>query len=248
MIRVISYNIRTGIGMDVKYRLERIIDTLQSYGGDLIALQEVDVHWGDRTSYDNQVQLLATALHMESFFAPIYTLPPNTTDAPPRQYGLAVLSRFPFKTQQNRLMTRLSTQEPNPTPKPAPGFADVTLAVAGRTLRLLNVQLDYRPDPRVRELQVVDILQATPAPLQYTLLVGDFNAEPNAPELAPLYVRWTDSWTEHGQGAGLTYPADKPAKRIDGILVSAGLKVKQIFVGESLASDHRPVVADIELE
>lgn len=245
MMRVVSYNIRTGIGMDLKYRLDRVIDTLQSCRGDLIALQEVDVYWGERTNYENQVRLLAAALQMESFFAPIYTLPAKTAGAPQRQYGLAVLSKFPFAAQQNRLMTRLSTQELNPTPRPNPGFADVTVTVAGGSLRLLNVQLDYRPQPQVRRLQVADILQAAPAPGQRTILLGDFNAAPDAAELTPLYERWTDAWAARGEGEGFTFPADHPVKRIDGILLSAGLKVERIFVGDSQASDHRPIVADI---
>jgi endonuclease/exonuclease/phosphatase family metal-dependent hydrolase len=248
MIRVISYNIRTGIGMDVNYRLDRIIDTLRGYRGDLIALQEVDVCWGERTHFDDQVRLLASSLQMESFFAPIYSFGPRSPGAPPRQYGLAVLSKFPFKAQQNRLMLRLSTQDPNPVPKPMPGFADVTIEVEGHALRLLNVQLDYRSNPRIRELQVADILQATPAPVRHTLLVGDFNAEPNAAELEPLYQQWTDAWATLGQGAGLTFPADKPVKRIDGILLSAGLSVQQMIVGDAQASDHLPLVANIALD
>ncbi|HSK64878.1 MAG TPA: hypothetical protein VK893_13585 [Pyrinomonadaceae bacterium] len=42
------------------------------------------------------------------------------------------------------------------------------------------------------------------------------------------------------------YPADKPAKRIDHIFYSKGVQAKKARVVETLASDHLPVVADVE--
>ena len=48
---------------------------------------------------------------------------------------------------------------------------------------------------------------------------------------------------------GFTYPADKPAKRIDYIFTrrTDGIKTKRAWVVGTLASDHIPVVADLEI-
>ena len=48
---------------------------------------------------------------------------------------------------------------------------------------------------------------------------------------------------------GLSYPADKPVKRIDYIFTrrSDRLRVKRPKIVTTLASDHLPVVADIQI-
>jgi endonuclease/exonuclease/phosphatase family metal-dependent hydrolase len=49
-------------------------------------------------------------------------------------------------------------------------------------------------------------------------------------------------------GDGLTYPADKPSKRIDYIFLGGGFKARGARVLRTLASDHLPLVADLEIE
>ena len=49
------------------------------------------------------------------------------------------------------------------------------------------------------------------------------------------------------KGDGFSYPADKPMKRIDHIFLSKGVRAKKAWVVATLASDHIPVVADLEI-
>jgi endonuclease/exonuclease/phosphatase family metal-dependent hydrolase len=80
------------------------------------------------------------------------------------------------------------------------------------------------------------------------ILTGDFNAPADAPELAGLWTRLTDTWTAADTTAGgpNTYPAVDPVKRIDFVTVGAGFRVRRATVpSEQAASDHRPVVADL---
>jgi endonuclease/exonuclease/phosphatase family metal-dependent hydrolase len=74
------------------------------------------------------------------------------------------------------------------------------------------------------------------------VLLGDFNAEPAAPELSPLWTKLDDAGD-----AGPTYPADLPAKRIDYVTVSRGTPVTHTEVIDSTASDHRPVLAELSV-
>jgi endonuclease/exonuclease/phosphatase family metal-dependent hydrolase len=46
---------------------------------------------------------------------------------------------------------------------------------------------------------------------------------------------------------GPTYPADVPARRIDYVTVSRDVAVRHATVPKTLASDHRPVLADLTL-
>jgi endonuclease/exonuclease/phosphatase family metal-dependent hydrolase len=246
-LRVLNYNIHTGIGSDGALDLARTAAVIRDSRADVVGLEEVDVHWDARSDFRDQARDLARLLDMRVFFAPIYDLPPLTEGAPRRQYGVALLSRYPIRHTENHWITRLSTQEPNPVPKPAPGFAEAVVVVRGVPVHVYTTHLDYRADPAVREAQVADtlrILGEDPRGARQVLL-GDFNAEPAAPELAPLWTRLSDVWTS--AEPGYTYPADVPTKRIDFVTVSTRVHPRGAQVVDTLASDHRPVVADLAL-
>jgi len=236
-LRVLSYNIHTGIGADGTLDLARTADAIADTRADVVALQEVDVHWSDRSQFRDQARALGGLLRMRVFFAPIYDLDPLTPGAPRRQYGVAILSRLPLVSTENHEITRLSTVEQKPVPKPTPGFAEAVVLVRGVAVHVYATHLDYRPDPVVRTAQVADMLRImADGP---TLLLGDFNAPPEAPELAPLWHELTAAPT------GCTYPADVPVNRIDYAAVSSGIRVRRAAVPSTLASDHRPVFAEV---
>lgn len=236
-LRVLSYNIHTGIGADGVLDLDRTADAISDARADVVALQEVDVHWSDRSQFRDQAGVLGRLLGMRVFFAPIYDLDPLTPDAPRRQYGVAILSRLPLVSTENHEITRLSTVEPQPVPKPGPGFAEAVVLVRGVAVHVYATHLDYRPNPAVRAAQVADMLRIMGD--DPTLLLGDFNAAPEAPELAPLWRELTAAPT------GSTYPADVPVKRIDYVTVSSGIRVRGVSVPSTVASDHRPVFAEV---
>jgi len=240
-IRVMTYNIRSGNG-----NLDSTAAAIRAQSPDIVALQEVDVHWADRSGFADQVTELATKLGMQGRFAPIYVLPGLAPGAVSRQFGVAVLSRYPIVRFRNDTIARLSTQEPNPVPAPAPGLLDAVLDVNGQPVRVLNTHLDYRKDPAVRTLQVQQMLAFIGDLGVPTLVFGDMNASPSAPELQPLLQRLHDAWSG-SDSPGLTYPADAPRERIDYVLVSAQFTVRSIRVPETQASDHRPVVAELIL-
>lgn len=235
-LRVATYNIHAGAGEDNVFDLDRTASAIGSLHADVIGLEEVDVHWGERSQFVDEAGQLARKLGMYVFFAPIYDLPPDH-----RQFGVAVLSRYPILSAENHEITRLSTQTPDPVPAPAPGFAEVTVNVRGAFVHVYATHLDYRPDPSVRQAQVADMLGILAADGGPKVLVGDFNAEPSAPELAALWTPLRDA----APNAGPTYPAAEPVSRIDLITVSPDVAVVGAQAVATVASDHRPVVADL---
>ncbi|MEU6671175.1 endonuclease/exonuclease/phosphatase family protein [Streptomyces sp. NPDC046727] len=242
-LRVATYNIHAGAGEDNVFDLDRTAAAIRELDADVIGLEEVDVHWGARSDYTDEARELAGRLHMRVFFAPIYDLPPATADGDRRRYGVAILSRHPLRDAENHEITRLSTQTPDPVPAPAPGFAEVTVKVRGARVHVYATHLDYRADPSVRRTQVDDMLDVLAEDSGPKVLLGDFNAEPDAPELARLWGRLTDA-APHG---GKTYPATDPVKRIDLVTVSPDVTVTGTRESGTTASDHRPVVADLLL-
>ncbi|MER7808057.1 endonuclease/exonuclease/phosphatase family protein [Streptomyces sp900116325] len=242
-LRVATYNIHAGAGMDNVFDLDRQAAELRALDADVIGLQEVDVHWDTRSQWRDVAGELAERLHMRVSFAPIYSLDPTTPEAPRREFGVAVLSRYRIVSAENHEITRLSTQVPDPVPAPAPGFGEVVVRVKGMPVHVYVTHLDYRGDPSVRIAQVADTRRVMAEDEGRKVLLGDFNAEPDAPELAPLWEELADA-----EPGAPTYPALNPVKRIDFVAVSKdGVQVRDAAVAETLASDHRPVVADLLL-
>lgn len=242
-LRVATYNIHAGAGEDGVLDLDRTARAIGALHADVIGLQEVDVRWGERSAYTDEARELARRLRMRVFFAPIYDLPADPGHTARRRFGVAVLSRLPLVSAENHDITRLSTQTPDPVPEPAPGFAEVAVRVRGVLVHVYTTHLDYRADPSVRRAQVDDTLAVLAADAGPKVLVGDFNAEPGAPELARLWGPLADAAPQGGR----TYPAGAPDRRIDVVAVSPEVAVAGVREAVTTASDHRPVVADLLL-
>jgi endonuclease/exonuclease/phosphatase family metal-dependent hydrolase len=238
-IRVMSYNIAAGYG-----DLNRIADVISEHNPDLVALQEVDVFWSERSNFEDQARLLGEALDMHYFYGEIYTFDPHEDGMPARRYGLAYLSRVPFDHAENYPLVRLSTQSEEPELIYLPGFPAISVTIHGREVHLFNTHLDYRSDPAVREQQVSEMLTVINRYHGPMLLLGDLNARPGSPELDPLFELFSDAWDD-STGPGYTFPGDDPDRRIDYILHTNDFEVRSVFVPETEASDHRPVVADL---
>jgi len=238
-IRVVTFNIHAGHG-----DLARTAETIRALSPDMVALQEVDVHWSERSGFVDQVAALAAELGMEARFAPIYSLPNRENSAVRREFGVAFLSRHHIVTSRNDTLTRLSTQDSNAVPAPAPGLLEAVVDVRGSRLHVFNTHLDYRADPGVRRTQAAEMVAVMARVREPLIVFGDLNATPDAPELAPLFARLRDAWPRDS-GPGYTYPADNPVKRIDYVLISRDFNTVSARVPVSEASDHRPVVVDL---
>lgn len=240
-LRVMTYNIRSGNG-----DLSGTAQAIRAAAPDIVGLQEVDVHWAARSNFVDQAASLGEQLGMDVRFARIYQFPGASPGDPPREFGVALLSKFPIVDWSNHTITRLSTQETNPVPAPLPGFLEAKINVRGDTVRVFDTHLDYRADPLVRQQQVTDMLSYIDGTRSATILFGDLNAPPDASEIQPLLQRLHDAWPASA-GPGLTDPADVPRKRIDYVLISDHFQVRGVSVPVTLASDHRPVVVDLTL-
>lgn len=254
-LRVATYNIHYGAGSDGVFDLDRTAAALEALDADIIGLQEVDVHWSGRSEWRDTISELGGILDMHPVFAPIYSLDPVEPGQPRREFGVALLSKFPVLSSWNHDLTRLSTQDPDPEPRPAPGFLEALIHVDGRPVHAYVTHLDYRSDPSVRKAQVADTLDILDDDPQHAaqILLGDFNAPPEAPELSDLWTAVDDAWrvAEKTSDNSLTYPAIDPVKRIDYVTVSHNLRVDSAVVPSApdvvAASDHRPVVAELLL-
>jgi endonuclease/exonuclease/phosphatase family metal-dependent hydrolase len=233
-IRVMTYNIHVGIGMDKKLDLQRIADVINKEKPDLVGLQEVD-RGVQRTQRIDEIVELSKLTRMEYAFA--FNLPYQGG-----QYGVAILSRFPIRATEHRLYKNLREAERR-------GFIRAELRIDGRVVHFVTTHLDYQHDDgRLFEAQqMLAFLSDVKGPL---IVVGDFNDIPAGDTYKLMRAQFADAWPGVRPGDdGFTYPADKLAKRIDYIFTrqTDGIKIRRAWVVNTLASDHIPVVADVEI-
>lgn len=239
-LTVMSYNIAAGFG-----DIDAIATVIAQANPDVVGLQEVDVHWGDRSGFIDQAEYLGASLNMYTFFAEIYSFDADSSHLPARRYGLAFLSKHEFASTKNHTLSRLSTQTNPPELIQLPGFAEVSIAVDGKTIRFFNTHLDYRGDPSVRETQIREMFDVMGSLEEPVVLMGDLNAQPHANELARIFTAFSDSWTDE-KDPGFTFPGDAPVRRIDYILHSKSIKSSGSKVIQSAKSDHAPVMTILE--
>ena len=232
-LNVMSYNIHVGIGMDKKLDLARIAEVIRRQRVDLVGLQEVD-RGVERTGRADEIKELARLTGMDYAFA-------HNLDYQGGQYGVAVLSRFPILAIDHRRYANRRERERR-------GFIRVEIEVGGRRLNFVTTHLDYQfLDGRVFETeQLLKALEEVSGPV---IVAGDFNEEPpgGAYDMM-LKAGFADCWKQE-TAAGLTYPADKPTKRIDYVFyrnLGAGVRTTA-SVPDTLASDHRPLVVQFRL-
>lgn len=230
VLRVATYNIRHGRGMDDRVALERTATALRMLDADIIALQEVDRRV-NRSGDVDQAEILAGLLGMHHAFGAFM-------DYDGGEYGMAILSRHRIVGVQR---VRLPEGE-------EPRIAlSVSVELPGYdTVSVVNVHFDWVRDDAVRYSQARTLtghLDTLPYPW---LLLGDFNDEPGSRTLRLFDSRTIDAPKPHDSSA--TFPSRSPDREIDHILPSAGngWAVHRVeVVVDSVTSDHRPVVATV---
>ncbi|MCK4838308.1 MAG: endonuclease/exonuclease/phosphatase family protein [Desulfobulbaceae bacterium] len=245
--RVLSYNIHRAIGMDRRFRPERIAEILAHHKADIVLLQEVDVGV-PRSRKLNLARELAEMLDY-----PHYAVGLNV-QLKTGMYGNATLSRFPIINERNIDLTIEHRK--------ARGclFTELEIPVDnGHQLSLpvfnLHLGLSFKERPQqigrlVHTEEFVKLNAETPC-----LVGGDFNDWWS--RLAPIFTEILDFGcaTNHSGGyqdAMFTFPSFSPANGLDKIFHRGNLhllscKCCRLNIAK-IASDHLPVIANFQIE
>ncbi|WP_457034161.1 endonuclease/exonuclease/phosphatase family protein [Kitasatospora sp. P5_F3] len=237
---VLSFNIRHGLGTDGVLDLDRTARVIRSSGADVIGLQEVDRHFGERSDWGDQATALAELLGYHLAFGANIDLEPPAPGRPRIQYGTAVLSRHPIVRWDNTHLFRSPGEEQR-------GLLHAEIDVHGVAVHVYSAHLElFSETDRVRQAeQVVELIGATgPA-----VLLGDFNATPRAAEIATVRASFTDAWTAFGGSEPVTFPAEAPEECIDYVFVGRGVRPlwTAVVLDDPVASDHLPVLARLSV-
>jgi endonuclease/exonuclease/phosphatase family metal-dependent hydrolase len=220
--RIATWNIRAARAAAV----DAIAAELQAMQADVIALQEVDVRTR-RTGFIDEPAALATALGFHYVFAASIKYDEG-------DYGLAVLSRWPFAKVRRHRLDATAAAEPRIV-------LEVTVCARGRPLRLFNHHADGRVASRsagfaeLREIVQADLGHGM-------LLLGDFNERPDATGVRGLIdAGLVDLGAEHDVNTARS-------GRIDYLLADGPLArlTSTARVWPTDKSDHHAVLVELE--
>jgi len=219
-LRLLSYNIRNGKGMDNATDYDRIVGVLQKVNANVIGLQELDSV--TRRSGDTDVlRLLADKTGMHAVYGAALTYQGG-------KYGVGVLSKE--KPLQHYTIPLPGREEPR-----------ILLVVEFKKYVVFNTHLSLTEADRLASVAIINEQAARFTKPLY--LMGDLNAAPASPMIHALQQDWRLL-----SGTAYTFPAPAPNRCIDYIFSRHTSKKKRItatVINEPMASDHRPVLVEV---
>lgn len=232
-VRVLTYNIHHGEGMDGKIDLTRIASVIKRWTPDVVALQEVDKSTSRSHSVDQATEL-GRLTGMHAVFG-------KAMDYAGGQYGEAILSRFPLTEVKVHALPFTPGNEPR-----CALAAHVRLGQAGPEIVFVGTHLEHaKATLRLCQSNKLNplIVAANPLP---TILAGDFNDVPDGTAIRVLKPYWVDASAKQPDP---TCPSARPKTKIDYVFfrpARAWRVVEQQVVDEPVASDHRPLLVVLE--
>ena len=246
MIRIMTYNVHSCVGVDRRLDVGRIAAVIAHCRPDIVALQEIDVR-RPRTGAVDQAHAIATRLGMSFHFHAALKVEEE-------EYGHAILTALPIRVIRTGPLPTLARVRGLETR----GALWVEVDVDGTRLQVINTHLGLVP--LEQRAQVACLLGdqwlghgdfGDPA-----ILLGDFNATSRHAVYGRLVSRLRDVQEDSPRGRPWrrttpTFPSRMPMLRIDHMFVSPGIQVRDVHAPNGplmrTASDHLPLVADIEI-
>jgi len=236
-VRILTYNIHHGEGMDRKFDLPRIAAVIKATKPDIVALQEVD-NKTLRAMRVDQAARLGKLTGMHAIFG-------KAMDFRMGQYGEAILSRYPMTDTKTHALPHTKACEPRCA-------LEATIHLGKEenapTFRFVATHLEHA-DKAVRLSQAKALCQlfgketdsATPL-----ILAGDLNSQPGSPPIKVLTKDWTDATAGNLKS---TWPSDKPKIKVDYVMFRPANRWRVVevkVIDDHGASDHRPVLVVLE--
>lgn len=228
---LMTYNIHQGYDTEGKISPWEILEPFDQVHPHIIALQESDMNRVTSTQVDI-VRWLAHKLDMYVYFGP---------QTKHQIYGVALLSKFPFKTTEVYFLHSIEDQRV---------LIRGDIEYEGRVISVYAVHMGLsEEDLTTQTEQILEILSRNP---NEKVLMGDLNSVPGSEQMEAFLAHFSDAWTAAGHlpydPSSYTYNSSEPFEHIDYILIPPGweFRVKSCTVIPHVyGSDHLPVWAEI---
>lgn len=246
LFKVLTYNIHRAIGVDRRFRPERIVEILSHHDADVVLLQEVD-EGAPRSRELN----LARELAREAGYG--HVVAGHNVSLRKGRYGNAVLSRHPIVAHRNIDLTVDARKRR--------GCLHARVRVekghaAARTLEVFNLHLGLSARERTRQVGILSRSSEFTAVTdgKACLVAGDFNDW--LALLHPIFrgILGFRSATQHRfgyQATIRTYPSFSPTGALDKIYYRGPIRLVSArscrLAVSRIASDHLPIVGEFEI-
>lgn len=236
-LKIMSYNIRHGVGMDMVLELSRSERIIKSHSPDLCGLQEVD-NFCLRSGSIGQTDYLAQKTLMKGTFG-------KFMDYQGGEYGMATLIGKP-------LISTKVLQLPDGRDEPRSSIIHEIQIAENCIIAFANVHFDWIDGNE----GVTNRLNQSKALVKYldslgraTIITGDFNCTPDSPSMQ-YFAEQGFVFVEKGED-NLSFQGDAKSEIDHVIYRNTGdvkFKKKSIqLLDESIVSDHRPLVAELDV-
>lgn len=239
VVKVMTYNIHicNPPSKPAAYKdIPAIANAINLQQPDLVALQEVDVHTNRSGAGVDQAKEIARLTGMYCFFT-------KAIDYDGGQFGDAVLSRLPV-ADSIRYQLPVTAKYGGETRS----VAMITVEKDGHKFNFASTHLDHTTPDDNRILQANSLVKIIADITNPLIIAGDLNALPTSQPLVILKQQLT--WGCTGP-CPVTFPQDTPVSTIDYILFKPASRFNVKYyttVNETYASDHRPLISEIELK
>ncbi|HEX9793829.1 MAG TPA: endonuclease/exonuclease/phosphatase family protein [Planctomycetota bacterium] len=241
-LRLLTWNIHKGIGMDRRFRPERIVEVIRHYQADVVLLQEVDNGARRSRRLDLAAWISERTGHEWHAWAGTHALKEGG-------YGNAILSRLPIRRRRNVDLTIGRCKQR------AALYVRLDLPGHFKDLHVFNWHLGLSSAERalqVRRLLDSGTLHWLPASAR-VVVGGDTNDWRNLLfPTAGLQSEGFHAYSEHGRrGHWKTYPSPAPVGALDKFFWRGAFADPQVHASRlklaRVASDHLPLIGDFEL-
>jgi endonuclease/exonuclease/phosphatase family metal-dependent hydrolase len=229
-MRIVTYNIHKGRGMDGRVSIKRIADVLAGVDADIVALQEV---FSMADGHEGQVEALAASLGLQSVFG-------RTRHHLGRPYGNALLSRWPIVGSCDMDLSWAHRERR--------GCVRADLKTPFGILHVFNIHLGTSFFERRH--QVKSLLKAKQIHEDISgprVLVGDFNEWIKGLTTRMLSETFESLNLELHVRKRRSYPGLLPLVHLDHIYFERPLHIERAELIRNrlsrIASDHLPLVA-----
>ena len=209
---------------------EIMAKAIKSCAPDIVGLNEM-FEASENPDLEKQVEKLCECAGMKyCYFAKAVDLKRGT-------YGNGFLSNIPILNAE-------SIAIPDPAPRGYNGYYETRCVLKAELeggFTVLVSHFGLNPDEAENAVRTVMASLAD----EKCILMGDFNMKPEDPILAPIFKAMKDT-AEVFDGERLSFPSDKPDRKIDYIFVSSDAKIIEADIPAIVASDHRPHTATVE--
>ncbi|MFV8828171.1 endonuclease/exonuclease/phosphatase family protein [Alkalihalobacterium sp. APHAB7] len=237
-LRVLSFNIRHGLGTDRRVDLHRIAKIIKQSDADIIGLNEVDKSFSKRSQFIDQASWLAEQLQMEYVFAPAISIRSRKVEQ--REYGNALFSRFPIQQSKSHIVRlRPFLCEPR-------SIIDATIQINQTLVKTLVTHFSLHP--LLRRKQIKKIVEESTGELP-TLLMGDLNCRPHSRDYREIAKYFHNTCDKRIQKELGTFPSRRPKIQLDYIFVNDKFEViySDVITTYKEASDHLPITSLVKI-